>query len=72
MKGIFGRPAFLLAFVIHAAMKCQAKFFVDREQRLGQELYHHSKRCSYHTAGKKSQCCEAEKSSLDERDTMFR
>ena len=64
MKGIFGRLVFLLALV---TMKCQATFCGDRKQRLEKELNDHFKRCSYHGAEIKSQCCEAEKSSLDER-----
>ena len=48
-------------------MKCQATFCGDPKQSLEQELYNHSKRCSFYTADNKSQCCEAEKSSLDER-----
>ena len=64
---MFARTLFLLAFVIEAAMKCQATFCGDLKQSLEQELYDHLKRCSYNATNNKSQCCEAENSSLDER-----
>ena len=66
MKGMFERPVLVLAFVIQAAMKCQATFCDDRKRSLQQELRNHLKRCS-HSNPINFQCCDAEKSSLQER-----
>ena len=65
MKGIFGLPVFLLIFVTQTAIKCQATFCRDRKKKLEQELFDHCVRCIYPAV--KSGCCEAEKSSLEER-----
>ena len=65
MKGMFGLHFLLLAFVIQAAIKCQATFCSDCYENLQQELNDHCERCVYSAV--KSKCCEAEKSSLEER-----
>ena len=61
MKGMF----FILAFVIQAAIKCQATFCSGRYENLQQEIRNHLKRCT--NTGINSQCCDVEKSSLKER-----
>ena len=67
MKGIlFGLPALLLVFVIQAAMKCNATFCSDRSDTLQQDIRNHKSRCS-DLDDEESSCCEAEKSSLEER-----
>ena len=65
MKRILGLHVLLLVFVIQAAIKCQAKFCSDRQKNLQQELNEHYVRCIFPAV--KSECCVAEKSSLDER-----
>ena len=65
MKGMFGLNFLLLAFVIQAAIKSQATFWSDRHKNLQQELNDHYVRCIWLAVN--SECCEAEKSSLEER-----
>ena len=65
MKRIFGLPVHLLIFVTQTAIKCQATFCSDRKTKLEQELFDHCVRCIYPAV--QSGCCEAEKSSLEER-----
>ena len=65
MKGMFGLHVLLLVFVVQAAIKCQATFCSDRSKKLQQELDDHKRRCI--SSAVNSECCEAEKSSLEER-----
>ena len=67
MKGMFGLHALLLVFVIQAAIKCKATFCSDRYKKLQQKLNDHCSRCHYFLIVN-SECCEAERSSLEERE----
>ena len=71
MKGMFGLHGLLLVFAIQAAIKCQATFCSDRYINLQQELIDHCMRCITGPAVN-SECCEAEKSSLEERKKNHR
>ena len=66
MKGMFGLHVLVLVFVLQAAIKCQATFCSDRYKKLHQELNDHCSRCPYLIVN--SECCEAERSSLEERE----
>ena len=67
MKGIrFGQPVLYFFIVIQAAMKCQASFCDDRYDRLMEEIRNATSYCT-RPAEKRSPCCEAHVSSLEER-----
>ena len=69
MEGvIFRQCVLLLVFVIQAVMVCQAMFCSEIYVKLLRDTEDHSKRCGE----KKGPCCEAEKSSLDERQRNYK
>ena len=68
---MFGLHVLLLVFVIQAAIKCQAEFCSDCHKSLQQEINNYCLRCINDLAVK-SECCEAEESSLEERKTNHR
>ena len=74
MKGIrFGQPVLYFFIVIQAAMKCQASFCDDRYDRLMEEIRNATSYCTGPAEKrsscimKRSSCCEAHVSSLEER-----
>ena len=68
MQGMLGLSVILL--VMQEDMKCRATVCSDRYKILQQELHDHCGRCIYPAV--KSQCCEAENSSLEERGENHR